>query len=121
MSEKFMNDLIELIGKVARNEAEKVLAEELPKILDTMTKPEKVLSDLVDYNTACKLLNVSKPTLHSYINTGKLTKHFLVPGGKPFLSVKEIERMMTKTRRVNPSLAIKNLIDPTIYGNSNAA
>jgi len=104
MNEKFMNELTELIRSVAREVAEKVLADELPKILDGLSKPGSLLSDLVDYNKASAMLGVTKPTLHSYIKTGKLTKHYAVEGGKPFLKLSEIEKMIKKNRRIDLSL-----------------
>ena len=104
MNERFINELTELVRTIAREVARKVFVEELPKILDNLSKPGSMLSDLVDYNKASEMLGVSKPTLHSYIRAGKLTKHCLVEGGKPFLKLSEIEKMIKKNRRVDLSL-----------------
>lgn len=96
--------LTELMRSIARDVAREVVAQEMPKVLDNLSKPGKMLSDIVDYNTAAGLLHISKPTLHTYIKTGKLTKVTLVDNGKPFLRRSEIEAMMKKSRKVNPSL-----------------
>ena len=78
--------------------------EELPVILDNMNKPGSGLSDYVDYNCATSMLNVTKATLHTYIKTGKLEKHTIVTGGKPYLKKSEIEKLMKGGRRINPAL-----------------
>jgi len=121
MQERLMNDLKEVIVEIAHEVARQVINEELPRILDTMSKPGNFLSDLIDYNKACELLHISKATLHSYINTGKLTKHFMVEGGKPFLSRKEIESLMKKAQKVGRNLTIGNYKDPSSKDKSKAA
>lgn len=107
MEEKMITDLTEFITRISRGVAREVIKEEMAGIIDSASRPGKMLSDLIDYNKASELLRVSKPTLHAYINAGKLTKHYVVNGGKPFLSMSEIEGMMKKSRRIHSALTVK--------------
>ena len=99
-----MLNLKKLIKEIARETSREVLREEMPKILDNMSKPGKLLSELVGYDQASEMLGVTKTTLHNYINQGRLTKHYAVEGGKPFLKLSEIESMIKKSRRVKASI-----------------
>lgn len=107
MQEKMMTDLTEFITRISRGVAREVIKEEMTEILESASRPGNTLSDLIDYNKATELLRVSKPTLHAYIKAGRLTKHYVVDGGKPFLSMREIEGMMKKSRRIIPILTVK--------------
>ena len=104
MEEQFINIQREYIKQLIKESIMDALHEELPKILDGMAQPGKLLSDFVDYDNASKRLGVTKATLHNYINAGKLTKHYVIENGKPFLKLSEIEAMIKKTRRICSSL-----------------
>lgn len=97
-----MMELTEFIRKIARE----VAKEEMTGMIDNVSRPGKLLSDLIDYKKACELLGRTKTALHTYINAGKLTRYYLVDGGNPYLSITEIEAMIKKDKRINPSLTI---------------
>lgn len=108
MQEQLFKDLSAVVAEIARGVAIQVVYEEVPKIIEKKAQPGDTLSDLVDYKTACILLDISKPTLHKYIKEGKLTKHFFTDGGKPFLSRIEIQKMVKRTRRIPPVITVNN-------------
>jgi hypothetical protein len=102
MEENVMMELTEFIRKIARE----VAKEEMSGMINNVSRPGRLLSDLIDYKKACELLGVTKTTLHSYINAGKLTKHYVVDGGKPYLSMSEIENLMRKSKKNQTILTI---------------
>jgi hypothetical protein len=104
MEENVMMELTEFIRKIARE----VAKEEMSGMINNVSRPGRLLSDLIDYKKACELLGITKTTLHSYINGGKLTKHYAVEGGKPYLSMGEIEKLMKKSCRLNTKLTVEH-------------
>lgn len=108
MQEQLFKDFLAVVAEIAREVAIQVIHEEVPKIFEKKAQPGDILSDSIDYNTACELLRISKPTLHKYINEGKLTKHSFTDGGKPYLSRNEIQKIVKRTRRISPSITFNN-------------
>ena len=104
MEEEFIAKFKGMVQSLSEDAARKIIQEELPGIIRKMQEPGADLSDYIDYNAAADMLGICKTTLHNYINSGKLSKHQLRTGGKPYLRRSEIMKLMKSTKQVKPNL-----------------
>jgi hypothetical protein len=102
------NDLLkalnQTIREVAREAILDILKEELPSMIQELSKPGNPLSDYLTYTQVTEMLGVTKATIHNYIVSGKLTKYSLTEGGTPFLKASDIAKAMKGQRRISQSL-----------------